>query len=123
MKVFSPVLLGLSLAAACSTFTAAQSASSTSTPPKILEITVEYTKPYKGGAAHDKTESAFIAAETRAKFPVYYVAMNALSGKSRALFMTSYDSFADWEKDNKLVDSNPLSRKDSSAPASPTGNC
>lgn len=33
--------------------------------------------------------------------------MNALSGKSRALFMTRFDSFAEWEKDNKLVDSNP----------------
>ena len=100
-------MLGLSLAVAGSTLTAAQSAPSTSTLPKILQITVEYTKPYKGGAAHDKTESAFIAAETRAKFPVHYVAMNSLSGKSRALFMTQYDSFAEWEKDNKLVDSNP----------------
>jgi hypothetical protein len=99
--------LGLSLAVAGSTFTAAQDASSTSTLPKILQITIEYTKPYKGGAAHDKTESAFIAAQQKAKFPVYYTAMNSLSGKSRALFMTHYDSFAEWEKDNKLVDSNP----------------
>jgi len=107
MKIISPVLLGLSLAVAGSTFTAAQDASSTSTLPKILQFTIEYTKPYKGGAAHDKTESAFIAAEEKAKFPVYYVAMNSQSGKSRALFMTHYDSFAEWEKDNKLVDSNP----------------
>jgi hypothetical protein len=107
MKVISPVLLGLSLAVAGSTLSAAQDASSTSTPPKILQITVEYTKPYKGGAAHDKTESAFIAAETRAKFPVYYVALNSMSGKPRALFLTRYDSFEQWEKDNKLVDSNP----------------
>jgi hypothetical protein len=107
MKIISPVLLGLSLAVAGSTLTAAQDASSTSTLPKVLQITIEYTKPYKGGAAHDKTESAFVAANERAKFPVHYVAMNALSGKSRALFMTHYDSFAEWEKDNKLVDSNP----------------
>lgn len=107
MKIISPVLLGLSLAVAGSTLTAAQDASTTSTPPKILQITIEYTKPYKGGAAHDKTESAFIAAEQRAKFPVHYVAMNSMSGKSRALFMTRYDSFAEWEKDNKLADSNP----------------
>jgi hypothetical protein len=107
MKIISPVLLGLSLAAAGSTLTAAQSASSTSTLPKILQITVEYTKPYKGGAAHDKTESAFIAAQEKAKYPVYYVAMNAMSGKSRALFMAHFDSFAEWEKDNKIVDDNP----------------
>ena len=107
MKIISPVLLGLSIAAAGSTFTAAQSDSSTSTLPKILQITVEYTKPYKGGAAHDKTESAFVAAQQRAKFPVHYVAMNALSGKPRALFMTHYDSFAEMEKDLKLMEGNP----------------
>ena len=107
MKIISPVLLGLSLAVAGSTLTAAQDASSTSTLPKILQFTIEYTKPYKGGAAHDKTESAFIAAEQKAKFPVYYVAMNSMSGKSRALFMTRYDTFAEWEKDNKIVDGNP----------------
>src|SRR5208283_1975933 len=99
--------LGLSLAVAGSTLTAAQDASSTSAVPKILQITIEYTKPYKGGAAHDKTESAFIAAEQKAKFPVYYVAMNSESGKARALFMTRYDSFEEWEKDNKIVDDNP----------------
>jgi hypothetical protein len=78
LKVISPVILGLSLAVAGSTFTAAQDASSTSTLPKILQITIEYTKPYKGGAAHDKTESAFIAAQARAKFPVYYIATTGL---------------------------------------------
>lgn len=107
MKIISPVLLGLSLAVAGSTLIAAQDASTTSNLPKILQFTVEYTKPYKGGAAHDKTESAFIAAEEKAKFPVYYVAMNSLSGKARALFMTQYDSFAEWEKDNNLVNNNP----------------
>ena len=107
MKVISPVVLGLSLAVAGSTLAAAQDASSTSTLPKILQFTIEYTKPYKGGAAHDKTESAFIAAEEKAKFPVYYVAMNSQSGKARALFMTHYDTFAEWEKDNKIVDGNP----------------
>ncbi|MGO9340164.1 MAG: hypothetical protein ACLPY1_21925 [Terracidiphilus sp.] len=104
MKKISPILLGLSLAIAGSSFAVAQDATSI---PKILQITREFTKPYKGGAAHDKTESAFIAAAARAKFPVYYVALNSLSGKSRALFLTSYDSFADWEKGNKLVDNNP----------------
>lgn len=107
MKIISPVLLGLSLAVAGSTLTAAQDASSTSTLPKILQITIEYTKPYKGGAAHDKTESAFIAAQEKAKFPVYYVAMSSLSGRSRALFMSHYDSFAEWEKDNNLISNNP----------------
>jgi hypothetical protein len=30
-----------------------------------------------------------------------------MSGKSRSLFLTRYDNFAEWEKDNKLVDKNP----------------
>jgi hypothetical protein len=72
-----------------------------------LQITIEYPKPYKGGAAHDKTESAFVLAQARAKFPVYYTAMNSMSGKSRALYMARYDSFAEWEKDNKMADANP----------------
>ena len=42
----------------------------------------------------------------KAKFPVYYVALNSESGKARALFLTRYNSFADWEKYNKVVDSN-----------------
>ncbi len=75
--------------------------------PKVLQITREYTKPYKNGMAHDKTESAFIQAMTKAKFPAYYVGLTSMSGKSRSLFLTRYADFADWEKDNKLVDKNP----------------
>jgi hypothetical protein len=70
-----------------------------SAPPKILQITREYTKPGKGGAMHDKTESAFVEAMARAKWPTHYIGMTSLSGKSRALFFTGYDSFAAWEKD------------------------
>jgi hypothetical protein len=104
---FSPILLGLSLAVAGSSLAAAQDAASTPSVPLVLQITREYTKPYKGGAAHDKTESAFVAAMTHAKFPAYYVGMDSLSGKSRALFFTRYPSFSEWEKDNKIVDKTP----------------
>jgi hypothetical protein len=106
MKRINPILLGLSLAVVGSSLAAAQNASMSSTPG-ILQITREYTKPYKGGAAHDKTEGAFAAANTRAKFPVYYVGMNSMSGKARSLYMTRYASFAEWEKDNALMAKNP----------------
>ena len=103
MKKINPILLGLSFAVTCSVMAAAQ----TDAPKhEVLQITREFVKPYKAGMAHDKTESAFIAAETRAKLPVHYVALNSLSGKSRALFLTEYDSFADWEKGNAFVDKN-----------------
>ncbi len=103
MKKITPILLGLSLAVTCSGLAAAQQDAS---KHQVLQITREFIKPYKGGMAHDKTESAFIAAETRAKFPVHYVALNSLSGKSRALFLTAYGSFDEWQKANDLVDHN-----------------
>jgi hypothetical protein len=100
MKTISPVLLGLSLAVTGSTFTAAQA---THHPPKVLEITREFIKPGKAGAVHDKSESNFVAAMARAKWPTHYFALNSLSGKSRALYLTGYDSFAAWEKDNEAT--------------------
>jgi hypothetical protein len=106
MNKLSPILLGLSLAAIGSSFTAAQDATSTSAVPRVLQITREYTKPYKGGAAHDTTESAFVNANRQAKFPAFYVGMNSLSGKARSLYMTRYTSFAEWEKDNALMAKN-----------------
>ncbi len=68
-------------------------------PPKVLVITREYTKPGKSGTQHEKTESLFVQAMARAKWPTHYIAVESLSGKSRALFLTGYDSFEAWEKD------------------------
>jgi hypothetical protein len=104
MIKISPILLGLSLAISGVSLAPAQD--STSTHPKILQITREWIKPYRNGMAHDKTESAFITAMTKAKFPAHYVALNSMSGRSRALYLTHYNSFEEWEQDNKLVDSN-----------------
>ena len=103
MKMLSPVVLGLSLAVAGSTLSAAQSTPSTF---KILQVVREDTKPYKGGAAHDKTESAFVQAMIKSKFPAHYICLNSMSGKSRSLYLTIYDSFAEWEKDNQIVEKN-----------------
>jgi len=68
-------------------------------PPKVLTVFREYTKPFKNGSAHERTESAFVQAMTKAKWPTHYLAVESMSGKPRALFLTGYDSFADWEKD------------------------
>ena len=103
MRKLSPLVLGLSIAFAGSALAAAQDSPSDF---KVLQITREYTKPYKNGMAHDKTESAFVQAMTKSKFPAYYVGLTSLSGKQRSLFLTIYGSFAEWEKDNKLVDKN-----------------
>jgi len=107
MKVISPVLVGLCLAAACSLAAVAQDQSMGAAPvPKVLQVSREFTKPGKGGAAHDRSESAFVQAMTRAKSPTHYIAFNALTGKNRAVFMTGFDSFAAWEKDNDSVAKN-----------------
>ena len=106
MNKISPCLLGLSLAAACCLSAAAQEppmASGVSTP-KYLQIVVEYTKPGKGGMAHDKTEGAFVQAMTKAKFPLHYVAFNAMTGKARTIYLSRFDSFQALQEANKTFD-------------------
>ena len=105
MNKFSTFLLGLSLAVAGSSVAVAQDQSTTSvSAPKYLQIIVEYPKPGKGGLAHDKTESAFVQAVTKANFPIYYVAFNSLSGKPRAIYLSHFDSFEALEKANKIFE-------------------
>ena len=86
---------------------AAQDKSASMMPPKVLVITREYTKPGKSGTPHEKTESGFVQAMARAKWPTHYLAVESLSGKNRALFLTGYESFAAWEKDAKATQANP----------------
>ena len=107
MNKLSRSLLGMSLVATCSCIAAAQETSQGNVSvPKVLQITREYTKPGKSGMAHEKTESAFVQAMTRAKWPTYYLGMTSLSGKSRALFLTRYASFEAWEKDSAATEKN-----------------
>ena len=95
MNKLSRSLLGLSLVLTCSCIAAAQENQSI---PTVLQITREYTKAGKAGMVHNATESAFVQANARAKWPTHYLAMTSLSGKQRALFLTSYASFEAWKK-------------------------
>jgi hypothetical protein len=70
-------------------------------PPKVLVIDIEWLKPGKGGSAHQKTENAFIQANEKAKVPIHYLALEALSGPPRSLFFFSYASFAAMEKERQ----------------------
>jgi hypothetical protein len=97
--------MSFSLSVACCCIASAQEMSSSSIP-KVLQITREYTKPGKAGAVHEKAESAFVQAMARAKWPTHYMAMTSLTGKQRALFLTRFDSFEAWEKDNADVAKN-----------------
>ena len=98
----TPVLLGLSLAAAASLPAAAQD-----TPPKVIQLQREFIKPGKAGAIHDKSEANFVAVMNRGKLQGHYVALNSMSGKSRAIFIVGYPSFAAWEADGKIFDKSP----------------
>jgi hypothetical protein len=105
MNKLSPFLLGLSLAVAGNWMAAAQDQSAaTVSAPKYLQVNVEYTKPGKGGMAHDKTESAFVQSMIKAKFPIHYVAFNSMSGKARALYLAHFDSFDSLQKANKVFE-------------------
>lgn len=83
-----------------------ESSDATTPPPKVLLIQREFLKPGKAGNIHEKSESAFVQAFTRAKWPTHYFALNALTGKPRALFLVGYDSFESWEKDNMATAKN-----------------
>jgi hypothetical protein len=74
--------------------------------PKVLVITREFTKPGKDGSPHQKTEGAFVHAMAQYKATDHYYAVTSLSGPSRALFLSSYPSFAALEAERKSVDGN-----------------
>jgi hypothetical protein len=103
MKRVVTVLFGACLclvAATAANVAVAQDNAEMHKPPKVLVIQREVLKPGKGGAPHQKTESAFVRALAAAKSTTYYLGMDALSGPSRSLFFTGYDSFAGWEKES-----------------------
>ena len=103
MKRMTGVLLGMVIYCATSGLAMAQQQSGMHDPPKVLVINREFIKPGHAGAMHEKTETAFVQAMTRANWPTHYLAMDSLSGKSRTLFLGGYGSLEDWEKDNRAI--------------------
>jgi hypothetical protein len=104
MIKLNPILLGLSIAAAGVLPAAVQGQSMTgASAPKYLQVIVEYTKPDKGGLAHDKTEGAFVQAMIKAKFPIHYTAYNSLTGQPRAIYLSSFESLEEMDKANKIL--------------------
>ncbi|MGC2616232.1 MAG: hypothetical protein WA354_19520 [Terracidiphilus sp.] len=65
---------------------------------------MEYTKPGKGGMAHDKTEGAFVEAMRKANFPLHYTAYNAITGRARAIYLSPFNSFEEVQTANKMFD-------------------
>ena len=81
-------------------------AQETTPPPKVLQVIREFTKPGKSGAIHEKSESAFVQAFARAKWPTHYFAATSITGKNRSLFFVGYDSYEAWEKDSMAQQKN-----------------
>ncbi|HXZ30898.1 MAG TPA: hypothetical protein VEH30_01340 [Terriglobales bacterium] len=106
MKKLGGLLAGALAVAAIGSAAAQDQSSAMISPPKVLTITREFVKPGKAGTMHDKTESAFVQAMSRAKWPTHYLGVNSLSGKSRSLFFTGYESFEAWEKDTMATQKN-----------------
>lgn len=103
-RIVSFALSSLFLAAGA--VAAAQDVTTPPPPPNVLVIQREYLKPGKSGSPHVKTESAFIKAQQDAKWPTHYIAMDSMSGPSRALFMFAYDSFDAYGKDQEAQNAN-----------------
>jgi hypothetical protein len=106
MNKLSRCLFGLAVGATFICTAAAQEQSQGASIPKVLQITREFVKPGKSGAIHEKSESAFVQAMSRANWPTHYLALTSLSGKSRALFLTRYESLEAWEKDSTATEKN-----------------
>lgn len=101
MKVRTLVSITLCSLFAASAMIAAAQDKTPPPPPKVLVIQREYLKPGKAGDIHVKSEGNFIKASTDAKWPTHYIAMDSMSGPTRALYMFGYDSFEAYGKDQE----------------------
>lgn len=107
MKTISHCLIALFATLAAGGAFAQEDQSKTATPPpKVLAVFREFLKPGKNGSMHEKSESVYVQALRRAKWPTHYFSVDSLSGKTRSLFLTGYDSFEAWEKDVQATQNN-----------------
>lgn len=74
-----------------------QSAASSLQPPTILVLNTEVLKSGGNPFDHQKTEAAFVQTLRSANSPAHYIGLDSLTGRERAVFIHSYDSFADWQ--------------------------
>jgi hypothetical protein len=77
----------------------------TTPPPKLMQIYREVLKPGHG-AAHTRTEAGWPAAFAKANWPTHYLALTSTSGPSEAWFISAWDSYAAYEKDNQDIEKN-----------------
>ena len=75
-------------------------------PSRLLRIFREDIKEGKG-AAHEKTESAYVRAFSKSSYPSY-LAFESMTGTEQVWFIERYDSYEAMEKVIHMADSEPL---------------
>jgi hypothetical protein len=101
-----PIALALSSLFVASVAVAAAQDATPPAPPNVLVVQREYLKPGKAGDVHVKSEANFIKAQNDVKWPTHYIALDSMSGPTRALFMFGYDSFDAYGKDQEAQNAN-----------------
>jgi len=71
-------------------------------PPNILNIETINIKPYADGP-YDKVASEYPALSQELKDPMHFVAMEALTGSPRALYLSGHDSYEALQKNEEWL--------------------
>ena len=100
MKKWFCSVAGLSLALAGSM--AARAQTPAVPPPNILNIETVNIKPYEDGH-YDKVASEYPALSRQLKDPTHVLAMEALTGSPRAVYLTGYDSYEALQKNEEWL--------------------
>jgi hypothetical protein len=100
MKKWLCSIAGLSLALAGSLATQAQTPSVP--PPNILNIQTDNIKPYEDGP-YDKFASESAVLSQQLKDPTHVLAMEALTGTPRAIYLSGFDSFEALQKNEEWL--------------------
>ena len=72
-------------------------------PPAVLRIFREEVKEGKG-PAHEKTESAFMQAAAKEKYPAHILGLTSITGTAVAVFLEGHDSFASIADSQAVMD-------------------
>jgi len=104
MRMFSAVIALSSFLSAIATGAETQTAAMG--PPKVLQIAREQVKPGKN-ALHEKVEAGWPRLFANAHWPTHWLGVTSLTGPNEAWFLTGFDSFAAWEKDNHDIEKTP----------------
>ena len=100
MKKCLCFVAGLFLALAGSP--AARAQTQAAQPPNILNIETVNLKPYQSGP-YDKVASEYPALSEQLKDPTHVLAMEALTGTPRAIYLSGYDSFEALQKSEEWL--------------------